>query len=504
MKQSLTLLVALAALWVFPSSARAQVSQPDGTVIPTRTSTDGPSVGDILGGRGETNLTPPRTPFDAQANAQPNPQTFRPGCRISFTVIARYASDLDAFGWYNVVPGRTTPPPAAERYTIVPAANMDSPMAMGGRGFRATLDIGSDARYTGGEIGFFVHNTSDNNVFYTERRYQPTTVPGFFYTVIYDSRVTPGGFYFTWEDLLRDNDNDFNDLIVLVDNLTCSGGGATCMVPGAMGACASGTLQCRNAALTCVSTITPSAERCDGIDNNCNGMTDEGDGLCQTNQVCDRGVCVSRCLPELGCLPGFVCSTRGTCVEAACATQTCPAGQVCRGGACRAPCEGAVCPRGQVCRQDRCLDACAGLTCDSDQVCVAGVCQPRCPCRRCAANETCGSDGICVANDCARVTCGAGTYCMGGRCVDTCTGVVCPGGGVCVAGQCVNRSPDGGLPDGGRPDGGAPDGGVTAPGGDDGGCSCRGAGAVRARGGGLVFVMLALALARRSHRRVAR
>jgi hypothetical protein len=400
-------------------------------------------------------------------------------------------------------------------------------MAGGGVGFVATLNIGTDPRYTGGDIGFFLQNTSSGATLYTERRYQPQQVPNYVYALIYDSRVTPGGFYFAWEDLIVGNDNDFNDLIVLVDNLTCTGGGAACEVPGAMGVCAQGTRQCRNAELVCVASQRPTMEACDGLDNDCDGMVDEGDGLCPERQVCDRGVCVERCSQELGCLPGSQCSERGTCVETACVTVTCPAGQVCRGGTCRAPCDGVTCPRGQTCRQGRCVDPCAGLTCDSDQVCVAGVCVDRCPCRRCAMGEVCFTDGRCRAASCTGVSCPAGQYCEAGQCRDACAGAVCPGGGRCEAGRCLDPVADAGVtvdvpradvpvvrPDAGAVDAGAMDAGpprrdagsmVVLD--DSANCACRAAvGAPGGRGsrrGGAALALsaaLGVALGRRRRR----
>ncbi|MFN7130718.1 MAG: MYXO-CTERM sorting domain-containing protein, partial [Myxococcales bacterium] len=43
----------------------------------------------------------------------------------------------------------------------------------------------------------------------------------------------------------------------------------------------------------------------------------------------------------------------------------------------------------------------------------------------------------CVQNACVNVSCGAGTHCVNGSCVDDCTGAVCPSGEKCEAGRCV-------------------------------------------------------------------
>ena len=440
--------------WALAAVAGAQVRQPDNTIVP-QPSDGAPSLQEYLNRRMEVGL-------DVTRDAAVTPERFTPGCSIRFTVVARDSGYDNAFGWYNVVAGHA--PLESDLHELV------GPTAP--EGFTATLDFRSNPAWRGGEIAFYLR-TPPPYVYYSERAYQPDrdVSMGFVHLLIYDSRATPNAFYFAWEDLFNGGDNDFQDLLMIVDNLVCAGGGDRCDT-GEPGVCAQGIRQCRSGALACVRSTAPSAERCDGLDNDCNGTIDNGDGLCPVRQVCDRGVCLEACTQELGCGAGFVCSDRGACVDDACATVTCPAGRVCRGGTCREPCEGVTCPTNQVCRVGRCVDPCAGLTCEGDQVCVAGVCQTRCPCHRCGAGESCFTDGRCRPTDCATVSCPEGFYCAGGTCRDACAGAVCPNGGACVRGACqapvvmdAGVRPDAGLPprdsglatlDGGVVDAGAP------------------------------------------------
>ncbi len=234
----------------------------------------------------------------------------------------------------------------------------------------------------------------------------------------------------------------------------CAGGGTLCTVAGQQGACANGINICSGTSTTCRQVNMPRDERCNGFDDDCDGMVDDGASLCPTNYVCERGSCVERCSAELGCLPGRTCTAAGICVETACIDRNCPVGQRCAGGNCVEPCSGVTCPVGQICRAGRCADPCVGVTCNPMEVCnpASGLCVPGCQCTPCSAGQSCQPDGYCTTDDCAGVTCPTGMYCRGGQCRDRCeTGPdtrLCPSGEVCRTGECVASaapSPDAGA-----------------------------------------------------------
>src|SRR5262249_44454934 len=53
------------------------------------------------------------------------------------------------------------------------------------------------------------------------------------------------------------------------------GGGAACPT-GLLGVCAAGTTHCTNGAIACRPNVNQSAEICDGLDNDCDGVVDNG------------------------------------------------------------------------------------------------------------------------------------------------------------------------------------------------------------------------------------
>ncbi|MCS6797825.1 MAG: 1-acyl-sn-glycerol-3-phosphate acyltransferase [Myxococcota bacterium] len=203
----------------------------------------------------------------------------------------------------------------------------------------------------------------------------------------------------------------------------CPGAGEECDT-GRPGVCALGRVQCVGMGTECRQDVEPSAERCDGLDNDCDGETDEGEGLCPPLQICDRGVCVAACF-EGGCPDGWTCTPRG-CIEAACLEVDCPAGQRCVAGRCVGACDGVRCPAGRSCRAGRCVDLCATTTCDECTVCVDGACVPRCRYAPCRSGESCLEDGRCVETACTLIACDPGFVCRGGACVDACEGAICP------------------------------------------------------------------------------
>jgi len=86
-------------------------------------------------------------------------------------------------------------------------------------------------------------------------------------------------------------DNNCNG--VVDDNV--SGVGQTCTVPGQLGLCSLSATACAAGVLSCAQTTQPSAEVCDGQDNDCDGTVDNGNpsggAACITTQpgVCSAG-----------------------------------------------------------------------------------------------------------------------------------------------------------------------------------------------------------------------
>jgi len=210
----------------------------------------------------------------------------------------------------------------------------------------------------------------------------------------------------------------------VIDNGVLPGTGDRCLCPNeteaqvGVGVCKAGTHVCRAGKIACDGCVGPSPEICDGKDNDCDGTIDTM-ATCPGGLACREGSCTLVCKP--GEFP-------------------CPAGYMCVGTFCLPQrCIGVTCAEGQKCDNDsgRCVDICDKVQCAAPAYCKGGLCVDcNTPGEGCAAGQLCVG-GMCESDPCVGVTCGNGQYCSDGRCVDLCTHVDCSAAERCVAGKCV-------------------------------------------------------------------
>jgi hypothetical protein len=230
------------------------------------------------------------------------------------------------------------------------------------------------------------------------------------------------------------------------------------------GECSPGVNVCIRGMIQCAGAIGPRDEVCNGLDDDCDGMTDDL-AVCPAMTACIEGACRRACDPlmEFNCPFGFECLPRPPsgdtfCIPTPCAA--CRPDEVCRGDRCVDPCEGVTCVDGERCVRGSCQtcaslgcaegelcidlrcrpDACAGLTCGAGEGCFRGTCRRACDDRECPPGSRCGAtSGACETDPCAATTCDAGRVCVDGACVpDMCAAIDCPAGTTCYPGRgCV-------------------------------------------------------------------
>jgi Sulfatase-modifying factor enzyme 1/Putative metal-binding motif len=94
------------------------------------------------------------------------------------------------------------------------------------------------------------------------------------------------------DDVDQDCDGDFGDVVDQAAPCADFCANANCE-----GECSFGTTQCIGSVLVCIPGKTPSAEVCDGKDNDCNGTVDDGFDLVTNTENC--GACGNSCVGKL-------------------------------------------------------------------------------------------------------------------------------------------------------------------------------------------------------------
>jgi hypothetical protein len=165
--------------------------------------------------------------------------------------------------------------------------------------------------------------------------------------------------------------------------------------PGAKQACTTNKLgECKTGTQTCTSwrtwgacvTPSPKNETCDGKDNDCDGMVDDGVQVrCSQSSDCGIGQMLNdtHCSGQNVVMTqlGYICSNPGTCRSTCNSTsseyvvQTCGTGQTCVNGQCLATC----------------TDTCSSLGYQCGVQTVCGISQN---CGSCSGNQTC-TNGRC-------------------------------------------------------------------------------------------------------------
>jgi hypothetical protein len=252
-----------------------------------------------------------------------------------------------------------------------------------------------------------------------------------------------------------------------------------------MGECKPGQTKCENGQIICDGGTGPTAEVCNGLDDDCDGARDgltescysfstgctykasvgwlctgfckPGIKTCTAKQVSGQWIGEwSACVGDVGptkeiCngldddCDGIVdnnaeCPEGSQCINGVCTGPCgtgefqCPKGQICQEGWCVAdPCDPAECPEGWVCKGGKCVDPCANAVCGKYEVCVKGACvDTSCynPANACPEGETC-VQGECVADPCHEKECGTSEFCKDGVCVQICDTLTCPAGQMC-------------------------------------------------------------------------